>query len=256
VLTVTYSSSVYARPTRMLHFASIGFALTVTAGIAAAQDVAPVVSTTSVPAPTPAPTVKAVPLVPLVSKDRVIVDEPLASSQFDGDAYVYRTDGKFLIDAGFVTGFPTALTTGLTSGVAAGITIGECPMRWGVRAAWVTATENSLDWTVTDSDTRLRATGSIQYDAGRGVIAARAGVGPTLIHEYRLRNLGKRAGLTGTDLENSAFLLVPSADLDGLIQVRIAGQWSMMLAGGPSMSLVSKSLHANWNAELGVAWQM
>src|SRR5436190_17266797 len=76
------------------------------------------------------------------------------------DSFEYRSTGALTVDGGLVVGFPTALPTGMSRGVGAGVTVGRCPLRWGARAAWVTATESTLAWTVTHSDLRLRVTGS------------------------------------------------------------------------------------------------
>ncbi len=124
-----------------------------------------------------------------------------------------------------------------------------------VTAAWVTATENGPAWEVTHSDLRLRVTGSAQHTAGRGTLAVRVGLGGTLVHESRLRNQGMRAGLTGEDLETSAFALLPAADLEAVIAVKVIGPWSLMMSGGPSLALLDGTPRASWTAELGVAWQ-
>jgi hypothetical protein len=183
-------------------------------------------------------------------------DNPIAAASVDTDAYTFKHDGRLQIDVGAGFGFPTALTTGLSTGVSAGATVGECPLRWGVRAAWVSTTESNLVWSVTNSDLHLRLTGSAQHDAGRGTFAVRAGIGPTMIHETKVRNQGMRAGLTGTDLQTSAFQLAPALDLEAVVLLHITGPWMVVLAGGPSAALVGSKLHGSWNAEIGVAWQL
>lgn len=171
------------------------------------------------------------------------------------DSFGYRLGGPHVLDGGLVLGFPTALPTGLSRGIGGGVTFGACPLRWGARAAWMTATESTLAWTVTHSDLRLRVTGSAQHDAGRGSFGIRLAAGGTLVHESRTRNQGMRAGLTGSELETSAFAMVPAADLEAVVSLHVVGPWLMVMTGGPSAALVAGDLHGSWTAELGVAWQ-
>ncbi len=171
------------------------------------------------------------------------------------DSFEYRSGGPYLLDGGLVLGFPTALPTGMSKGAGAGITFGTCPFRWGARAAWVTATESTRVWTVTNSDVRMRLTGSAQQDVGRGSFGIRLGLGGTLVHETRLRNQGARAGKTGSELETSAFALVPAGDLEAVVGLHLIGPWLLTVSGGPSLAVIDGSLHTSWTAQLGVAWQ-
>jgi len=177
--------------------------------------------------------------------------EPVAVT---GDAFPYSPASDVVIDGGFAVGFPTALATGLSRGVAVGAMRGRT-VALGVRAGWLTATESSLAWTVTHSDLRLRAAAAVQHTAGRGTFGVRLGAGGTLVHESRLRNQGERAGLMGEDLATSAYAMVPAADLEATIGLRLVGDWQLALAGGPSLALVDGSAHASWIAQLGIGWQ-
>lgn len=170
------------------------------------------------------------------------------------DTWAYRSPGDLTVDAGLSIGFPAALPTGMATGAVAGVTSGR-RWTWGAHAAWATATESSLAWTVTHSDLRLRIQGGVQATPGRGTIGLRLGLGGTLVHETRRRNQGMRAGLSGSALETSALALLPAADLDGVVMLHIAGPWLLVIAGGPSIDRHDGALHAGWNAELGVAWQ-
>ncbi|HEX7837712.1 MAG TPA: hypothetical protein VF469_09630 [Kofleriaceae bacterium] len=170
------------------------------------------------------------------------------------DTWHYRSTRDVAVDGGLVVGFPAALPTGLATGVGAGVTAGRM-VAVGARAAWVTATESSLPWTVTHSDLHLRVTGALQASPGRGILGLRLGLGGTLVHETRVRNQGMRAGLTGSDLETSAFAMVPAVDLDAVVALHIAGPWLLVTSGGPSIDRVDGKLHGGWTAELGVAWQ-
>lgn len=171
------------------------------------------------------------------------------------DSFPYRRGRGVDVDAGLVVGFPTALPTGLSRGIGGGYTGTAEPFRWGLRAAWLTATESTADWSVTQSDLRLRATTAIQHDAGRGSIALRLGVGGTLVHESRERKQGMRAGLMGSDLSTSAFAFAPAADIEAVVTVHVAGAWLLVVSGGPSGAIVDYAVHGSWVAELGVGWQ-
>ena len=171
------------------------------------------------------------------------------------DSFEWRPGESPTIDGGLVVGFPTALPTGLSKGVGGGITFGDCPLRWGARAAWVTATESTQVWEVTHSDLRLRLTGSAQHDAGRGSLGVRLGVGGTLVHESRVRNQGERAGVMGDALGDSTFALVPAADLEAVVGLHVIGSWLVVVSGGPSLAIVDGGPRWSWTAELGVAWR-
>jgi hypothetical protein len=172
----------------------------------------------------------------------------------DDDTWRYRSTGDLAIDGGLVVGFPAALPTGLARGVGLGVSAGR-RLAWGARAAWLTATESSLPWTVTQGDLRMRVTGAAQASAGRGTIGLRLGLGGTLVHESRVRNQGMRAGLSGTALATSTFAMLPAADLDVVVALHVAGPWLLVTSGGPSIDLLDRKLHGGWSAQLGVAWQ-
>ncbi len=158
-----------------------------------------------------------------------------------------------LVDGGLVLGAPAALPTGLSLGVGAGITR-PGPLAWGVRMSWSTATEDTLDWSVRHDDLRLRATGALEHVAGRGTLMLRLGAGGNLVHETRTRDDGARAGLTGSDLETSAWAMLPAADLEAGVVLRLFGAWSVTIVGGPSVDLLDGSLNLGWIASLGIGW--
>jgi hypothetical protein len=172
------------------------------------------------------------------------------------DSFPYTHGHGRDLDAGLIVGFPTALPTGLSRGIGGGITEGRCPFRWGARIAWLTAPEGTMDWQVTHSDLRLRGAAQLQHDAGRGSFALRLSAGGTLVHESRERNQGMRAGLSGSDLEQSTFSVVPAGELEAVVSVHIAGSWLLVMSGGPSAAIVNgNDFHGSWIAELGVGWQ-
>jgi len=171
------------------------------------------------------------------------------------DSWPVTSRGRLTADLGLALGAPTALGTGLSTGAAAGVSFGGGLLALGARASWSTATESSIAWTVSQSDIRLRAGAALQHASGRGRMALRLMLGPTLVHESRTRNQGQRAGLTGSELEASAWAARPAADLEAVIALHVAGPWLMMLSGGPSLSLASGTAHAGWLGQLGVGWQ-
>jgi hypothetical protein len=170
------------------------------------------------------------------------------------DAWTPSSRCDVVVDGGVIVGFPAALPTGLSRGAVAGFAKGGT-LAWGARAAWVTATESNMAWSVTHGDLRLRATGALQHAIGRGAFGIRLGIGGTLVHEARVRNQGERAGLTGDDLRTSTYAMLPAADLDAIVHVGIAGPWRIVMSGGPSVAIVDGNARASWSAQLGVAWQ-
>lgn len=208
-------------------------------------------ATTASAASTPA--ASAAPAAPAASAARAD-DAPLTPT-VASDSFPFRPGGPMRLDGGLVLGFPTALPTGLSSGIGAGVSFGDGPFRVGARAAWTTATESTLAWTVTHDDLRLRITGTAQHTAGRGSLGLRAGAGGTLVHESRLRNQGARAGLEGDALRTSAWAMLPAAELEAVAALHVIGPWLLVLTGGPSVALVDGDSKASWTAQLGVGWQ-
>jgi hypothetical protein len=166
-----------------------------------------------------------------------------------------RSSGPLALDAGLLLATPVAMSTGMSTGVGGGATYGRGWWSVGARASWSTSTESSIAWTLSRSDIRLRAAAAVQRRAGRGQIGLRLALGPTIVHENRTRNQGARAGLTGTDLETSAFAALPAGELEAVLAVHVAGPWLLVLAGGPGLSIDGGGAHAGWTAGLGVGWQ-
>jgi hypothetical protein len=178
----------------------------------------------------------------------------LAAPPADDPMFRVAAGGRLAVDGGLLVGLPAALGTGLSTGIGAGVSLGD-RLAWGARVSWSTATESSLPWTVTQADLRLRATAAIQQRAGRGRFALRLGLGPTIVHESRLRNQGMRAGLTGSDLETSSWVALPAADLEAVVALHVAGPWLFLLSGGPSLAIVDGNARWGWTAQLGAGWQ-
>jgi hypothetical protein len=180
------------------------------------------------------------------------------------DAGRYLTDhtfdttlgGNLVVDAGLVVAMPSALPTGLATGVGVGVTR-ECGCWWsyGARVAWTSVSEPGATWIVSQDDLRLRLTGAIRHDAGRGTLALRLGLGSTIVREVRDREQGMRAGLTGSDLQTTAVRALPAGELEAVVSVKIMGAWLMTASAGPSVDVLAGSLQLGWTSQLGVAWQ-
>ncbi len=163
--------------------------------------------------------------------------------------------GALVLDAGLVVGLPAALPSGLSTGIGAGVTRRcTCWFSYGARASWSSVTEPGQTWIVNQDDYRLRLTAEFRHDAGRGTLALRLGAGPTIVHEVRDRQQGMRAGLTGSDLQTRAIRALPAADLEAVISVKLAGQWLVLVSGGPSVDVLDGALRTGWTTQLGVAW--
>lgn len=175
-----------------------------------------------------------------------------ADPRIASDTFPVRPATDLVVDAGLALGFPAALPTGLARGAGAGLTVGAGPLRFGVRAAWLTATESTLAWRVTHQDIQLRALAGVAHVAGRGTIGLRLGAGTTLVHEARRH---PQAGRVEGALAMTALAALPAADLEGTVGVAIYGGWELSLAGGPSLALVDGDPRWSWVARLGVGWR-
>jgi hypothetical protein len=174
--------------------------------------------------------------------------------QLADELWPVRSTGRLSADAGVVLGLPATWQTGMTTGVGGGVAFGHT-FAFGVRASWSTATESSLAWMVTHEDFRLRATAAVQRAAGRGTFALRLGVGPTFVYEDRVRNQGARAQLTGSALETSSLATMPTADLEAVVALHVAGPWLLIVSGGPSLLVSDGVAHGGWTTQLGAGWQ-
>ena len=172
----------------------------------------------------------------------------------DDDLWRYRSSA-IAIDAGVVAALPAALETGLAKGFGAGIAVGR-ELFWGARASWATATETAIGWEVTHDDMKLRLIGGAQRTAGRGTFGVRLGLGGTLVHERRERIRGDIAGSQGSLRETTANVVLPAADLDGVVSLHVTRGWLLIVAAGPSLTRVDHKLQTGWNSYLGVAWQL
>ena len=162
--------------------------------------------------------------------------------------------GRLSVDGGLVLALPATWQTGLSTGVGGGVAYGRT-FALGVRASWSTSTESSLAWTVSHDDYRARVTGGVQRAVGRGVLALRLGLGPTVVYEDRVRNQGARAQLTGSALETTALAAMPAGELEAVVSVHVGGPWLLVMSGGPSMLISDGDTHFGWGTQLGVGWQ-
>jgi hypothetical protein len=165
---------------------------------------------------------------------------------------------KNTLDAGLVLALPAALQTGTSAGVGAGylraLTAGG-RLLVGARAAWSTATEYTLTEAVRNDDVRLRLNLAFRQTVGRGAFGLRLGAGATAVYESRTRAQGSRAGLEGSALSSSTWYLLPAAELEGVVFLRVWHAWGMSVSGGPTVHLIDGSPRYGWSSGLAVLWQ-
>ena len=125
-------------------------------------------------------------------------------------------------------------------------------LAWGVRASWSTATEYTQTDAVRNDDLRLRMCGQIQHAVGRGLFGLRLGAGGTLVYEGRTRAQAARAGLPQSE---SAWSMLPAADIEGIVVLRVWDSWGMSVSGGPTLHGLHGGVRAGWTSGLGVTWQ-
>ena len=106
-----------------------------------------------------------------------------------------------------------------------------CHFAYGARASWSTSPSRRRRGPSITTDLRLRATGSMRHDAGRGTSRCGSALGPTIVHEVRdaQRARWKRANRSAT----RACDTVPAGDLEAVFAVHVAGPWLAVASGGP-----------------------
>lgn len=165
---------------------------------------------------------------------------------------------KGTLDAQLVLALPAALATGLSTGVGASysrLATKSGTFAYGASASWSTATEYTLIDAVRNDDIRLRLCGIIQRPTGRGVFALRLSAGGTLVYEDRTRAQGNRAGLSGSALDTTTWSMLPAADVEGVVFLRVWESWGMSVSGGPTLHIVNSGARWGWSSGLGVTWQ-
>ena len=168
------------------------------------------------------------------------------------------SSAKNTIDGQLVLALPAALVTGMSTGVGAAFTHVATRgglLAWGAHASWSTATEYSLTDTVRNDDIRLRLCGQLQRAVGRGLFGLRVGLGGTLVYEDQTLVQGKRAGLPDSQREISSWSMLPAADIEGIVVLRVWSSWGMSVSGGPTLHGLHNGVRAGWTSGLGVTWQ-
>jgi hypothetical protein len=169
------------------------------------------------------------------------------------ESFAVTSKGPLIVDGGLVVALPSALPSGMSTGLGAGITR-ECSCWWayGARASWSELSSGSLVWTVTHQEYRLRADAAIRHRFGRGTLALRLDLGPTIVHEDRIRNQSSR--LMG-DFESKAIAVLPAAELEAVVALHVTGPWLLVASGGPAANVFDGSVRGGWVAQLGIGWQ-
>jgi hypothetical protein len=166
---------------------------------------------------------------------------------------------KNTLDGRLVLALPAgALPTGMS--VGAGATYMRVATRggllaWGAGASWSTATEYSPGYAVRNDDIRMRLYGQIQRAVGLGLFGLRVGLGGTLVYESWTLVQGARAGLPTSLQSGTTWSMLPAADIEAVVVLRVWNSWGMSVSGGPTMHWRNSGLHAGWTSGLGVTWQ-
>ena len=155
--------------------------------------------------------------------------------------------------ASLLAAMPTALQTGMATGVVIGAESAFGP-RLGVAVGWAQAAEYTASWHVGHDELRIRATGSARFGAGRALMLVRVAVGATAVHELRVHNQAGRLGVS-VPADQRAWAIVPAAELDLGVFVRLIGQWGLTVAGGPALRWVDAAGAAGWQTTIGAGWQ-
>ena len=187
----------------------------------------------------------------------VLAGAASARAQSDAEALA---PPKNTLDAGLVLAYPAALFTGMSAGVGATFTriaTRGGSLAWGAHASWSTATEYSPapTYAVTNQEIRLRLCGQVQHAVGRGLFGLRVGLGGTLVYEDKTLVQGARAGLTGSQREISSWSMLPAADIEGIVVLRVWNSWGMSVSGGPTLHGLDGGVRTGWTSGLGVTWQ-
>lgn len=173
----------------------------------------------------------------------------------DDHSFDTEPGGQLVTDLGLVVAKPTDLPAGISTGLGAGLTRNcGCLLSYGVRFAWSRVREDSEAWIVTQDDFRIRATGAIRHEIGRGSIALRLGAGPTIVHEVRDRQQGGRDPNADAVLQQRAVRAVPAGEAELVVSLKIAGTWLVSASAGPTLA-IDDGAHAGWITQMGVAWQ-
>jgi hypothetical protein len=161
--------------------------------------------------------------------------------------------GPIHADAGLTLAHPAALPAGLATGVALGaMTPGV--LGAGLRASYASTTEYALSWATTHSEVRLRACGQLSANAGRGTLALRLGAGTTIVRESRDRAQAGRLGSSGQALSTSAWGVLPAAELEAGVQVRVVSDFGVAIFVGPTAHLLDGAVRAGFGGHVGIAW--
>ena len=168
------------------------------------------------------------------------------------------------LGAGLLTALPAALGAGVVGGpgLSSGVAVDavhDGTWVWGARASWSSATEFTELWEVTHQEIRVRAVGGVQTQLGRARVGLHLGLGPTVLYESRLRAQAARLGDTGLALNESAWAVLPGADLQLALGLPIfvpfdaVGPVGVTASVGPTAHVFQGHAVIGWVLQLGVA---
>ena len=64
-----------------------------------------------------------------------------------------------------------------------------------------------------------------------------------------------RAGLSGSQRETTSWSMLPAADIEAIVVLRIWDSWGMSVSGGPTLHWLDGGTRTGWSSGLGVTWQ-
>lgn len=150
----------------------------------------------------------------------------------------------------------------LDNALGQGLTLGATPWVWlqrggarlvlGGEFVWLHATEHSPSWQVTHDDLRLRVVIDGELHRGRGMWLLRFGAGATTVLESRLRHQSER--LVNGGISERGVALLPAADVQVGVAVRVIGNLGLRLRVGPSVHVRTDGLGLGVVGALEAAW--
>jgi len=88
--------------------------------------------------------------------------------------------------------------------------------------------------------------------SGAGLVRAARGLGGTLVYEDRTLVQGARAGLPASEQEITSWAMLPAADFEGIVVLRVWNSWGMSVSGGPTLHGLHGGVRTGWTSGLGV----
>ncbi len=166
--------------------------------------------------------------------------------------------GPDSVGLGLAAGQPAMLPAALGQGLTLSATplriadAGSTRLAAGAELLWLRAVEHSPSWQVTQDELRVRLVVDGELERGRGRWLLRLGLGATTVWESRLRHQSER--LVDGGIHSSGLALVPGAELQVGVALRIVGHVGVRLRVGPSVHLGEAATGVGALGTLEAAW--